>query len=688
MNFLDRTRLTVARMLVKGFESDWAAGRLPQWIEYGFVEPTFRALVYEGYRANAAVFACMESMAFAFIEPQLKVLQHQKAGGVQELPDHDLAHLLRQPMPQVYPTMGGTELQQASIVNCQIGGNAYWHKVRGRSNRVVELQVMSDAHITPMPGDDRPVGKYEFRPESGEAQNVPVQDIVHFKWMWNPLTPWHAVAPLVAAARETDTDNEAARYVFAVLKNNAVPPLAVVAPANEDWSDKDKRKRLRESWQEQYGGENRGMPAFLWGGVDVKRISYDLSELAFEGLRRLPESRICAVLRVPPVVAGLLVGLENSGGLNSNAQTAAKWMTERTLVPLWHMFEQTITASFDKDFNLTRDRVFVAYDLSTVVSLQEALNEKRTWAVSALQAGGITRNEFRAYVGQPRDANGDVYLTSMAVIEVPAEIEPTDANAGTSKDAPEETPARLPVGESKARAERRQQRAAAIAAAQRRVRNKVAADMEKAVDDYFAALAQRVDERARKTWTPEALATKALPKIEALLLPEDDEELAAIVKRYYVNLLELSWDGWNVALGVELAWDETDPIVTEILGDAAKRVRMINDTTREEIRTLLQLGSDGGWSVDHLVRGDPENDIPGLRDIVQETYKNRARCIARTELGTAQNLAAAGRYNDAGVTHVDVLDNGKDDDDEPCQKANGQRWTVAKATKNPLEHPN
>ena len=100
----------------------------------------------------------------------------------------------------------------------------------------------------------------------------------------------------------------------------------------------------------------------------------------------------------------------------------------------------------------------------------------------------------------------------------------------------------------------------------------------------------------------------------------------------------------------------------------------------------MKYGNANGWSVDQLVRGD-ENQ-PGLRTIVDETYKGRARTIARTELGEAQNSATVSRYKEAGVKLVEILDGGSTDDDEECQIANGQIWTVDYFNSNRLEHPN
>jgi len=142
-----------------------------------------------------------------------------------------------------------------------------------------------------------------------------------------------------------------------------------------------------------------------------------------------------------------------------------------------------------------------------------------------------------------------------------------------------------------------------------------------------------------------------------------------------------------------------DPLVTALLGKAGERVVDITDTTKDALREVLQYGNEQGWSVDELVRGDPEEGIRGIREVVDETYKGRARTIARSETGWAQNTGTINRYQDAGVKQVLVLDDGFDNSDENCVFIAGQvrslAWTQSdhpdegpSGIKNPLQHPN
>jgi hypothetical protein len=230
-----------------------------------------------------------------------------------------------------------------------------------------------------------------------------------------------------------------------------------------------------------------------------------------------------------------------------------------------------------------------------------------------------------------------------------------------------------------------------------RIRKDVGGRMGAMVDVYFSQLADRVVERVSGSKfqvsgsltpkpSPDGRGEKELPNAGDLLNGEDRKKLEEIVKRFYVQVIELSWNTWNVALGVEKAFDLTDPAVTEVLKMAGMRVKDIHDTTMQELRDALKYGNENGWSIEQLVRGD-ENQ-PGLRSIVDETYKNRAKTIARTELGEAQNSATASRYKEAGVKAVEIFDNGGEDDDDECKIANGQVWSLKYFNAHTLEHPN
>ncbi|HRF46681.1 MAG TPA: phage portal protein [Anaerolineales bacterium] len=657
LSFWDRMRLSMARGLLKAT----ALPIVPPWVRASWLDPIWRNLVREGYKSNAAVFACINTFAFFFPEPPLRIYG---ADG-NPVSNHPGRKLVMRPNPK----MGEPTFWSKLITYTAIGGNAYGHLVRSAAGRVVEIWPYHAGNITPIPGGETWISHYVYDPTGSGAttgkdvREIPIEDIVHFQWpAADPEQPWQGMPPLRAVAREVDADNEATRYLFALLKNDAMPRTAMIIPENVTLDD-GQYGRLKAQYREQHGGDNRGGLMILEGGADIKRIGLDLKELAFEALHAVPEKRIAGAFRTPLSVAGL-----GDDPTFSNSDEAYRRYTQGTLAPLWVLFAGEMQAMIAREFGEGEAR----FDTTNVKAMGEDTTARWTRTLAGMTAGALTVNEFRAANGYASATGGDVFIRDPNKETVPAKIEARPQKA-------------LPAPDTKAAAAR----SAAIKAAQRlqRLRASVANEMETDVNDFFAELADRMVERLSKR---AAAGETKVQSAEDLIDPEDENKLEELLKYWYVDLLQQSWQTWNTALGVRVSFDRTDLAVTAALADSGTRIKDIMATTLGDVRELLQYASEQGWSVDKIARGDA--DHPGLRDIVEQTYKNRGRTIARTELGTAQQIAAVGRYGAAGVTKVLVLDDGFEDSDPVCKELGaGGQGTVKSlewATKNPLQHPN
>lgn len=715
MNPLDRFRLWVARGMIKASNVSF----MPEWLRYSVFHPTFQALLSEGYKANSAIFACVTALAFGFSEPSLMVWAGE-GKDLEPIRNHPVRRLMRRPNPD----MGEAEFHATCVTYCSIGGNVYIWKQRNAAGKPIALWPFHDGQIFPVPGRNTQEGLVAYysldigNGASGNPFNVPgydasvsgvaipKQDIIHWKWMPDPAQPSRGIGAIAAAARDVDTDNEVGNYVFSLLKNDAMPRAIITLVEGEELTEA-RANILRTQWMQKHGGANRGVPAFLEAGMKAEKMSFDLQQLAFETLRAVPEARICATFRVPPIIAGLNIGLNRS--TFSNYAEARQSFTEDTLVRLWRFFASEMESALSEDFG---SELILQHDLSMVRALQE--NEGAIWqrADAAINNGWITRAEARQMVGLPSLPTDDVYKEGFAFMWVPVgetrpellpDETPQDDEATSNNQG--DNPKALPPGNTKAKRRiTRQEREFLQKAvdAQRNIRLFTAGRMEAALDGYFKELADRVVARAMDAVKSSPVLVTANGHGEAKNLSRADwrrivemihqqrdvADLEIIVKRFYLEILINSSGIFDLILGTQSQFDENDPLVTRLLKEASQRVKDISETTRQEINELLQFGNDNGWSIDQLVRGDNATGKRGLRDLVVETYKGRAKTIARTELGAAQNLAAHGRYIAAGVKQVLVFDNGLTDDDEPCKEANGAIWTIEQMQANPLEHPN
>jgi HK97 family phage portal protein len=377
----------------------------PGFIRHSYLKPTFAALVREGTQKNAAVLACVSALTFAFPEPPFQVYEDE----TDESPviaKHPLRALLTKPNT----LMGEAELMAITMAYLAIGGNAYWHKVRNRRGQVVEVWPYHAGNFFAVPGGPNWIERYDFNDGAGKLIPVDPADVVHFKWpVIDPTQPWQAQAPLMAAAGEVDTDSEATAYLYALLKNDAVPRTVLTVPADR-FLQEDEVRRMREQWRERYGGSKKGEVAIVEGGTKVERLGLDMAQLAFEALHRIPETRIAAVLRVPAIVAGLNSGLERS--TYANYGQARKAMTQDTLVPLWRIVGSELGADLLPEVGGPLGDVRA--DLKRVQALQEDSDKRWGRVTGAWRDDLLTKNESRRALGYAERAGGDLTRSELA----------------------------------------------------------------------------------------------------------------------------------------------------------------------------------------------------------------------------------------------------------------------------------
>jgi|CXWL01.1.fsa_nt_gi HK97 family phage portal protein len=638
---------------------------VPEWVRHSFSLISYSRLIREGYRVNSAVSACVTTLAFSFPEPPLLAGYDEEGRFVPDY-NHPIMKLIRNPNPD----MGEAEMMQFAITYAPTGGNCYFWKQRSASGKVVYLWPFNDGQISPAPGHNTSEGFvafYEYDSGDSKKIQIPKNDVIQWKWMIDPLQPAKGIGAIELSAREVDKDNEASSYIFSLLKNNAVPSVVITKEEDDD-STQEEVDRMGRQWIQKHG---KGEPAFISHGMKVEQMGYDLHKLAAETLADIPESRIAANFRVPPSVAGLNVGIKRSDYGDVAARRA---FTETTLIPLWRSLASELLNGLKDEYPGLPGNFTLQFDLRRVGALQEEESKRWDRLTLAFDRGAITREMMKQMLGLKAEPGDKVYKVSLATEFLPAD--------GSGEVLRNNEPKKQAWMRAETKAQRR-----SVTSSLLDIRKKLAPKMSASVGAYFSGLAGRVVDRAgKKSVISYQLSVKKLPDADDLLNDSDKQELETLVKRFYVEVARLSWDTWNVALGVEKAFDLNDPAVTRTLKMAGKHAEDIQGETLQALREALQYGSENGWGIDQLVRGDDTH--PGLRDIVEETYKNRSRAVAISELGQAQNTATAERYKGAGVAKVEILDGGADDSAPACDLANGQIWTVELFEANTLQHPN
>jgi len=731
MTFLDRLRAATGRRMLSAAKAETVgAGPLrfvPTFLKAAWTDIAFRVLAKEGYKTNAAVYACVQAWAQAFPEPELHVKRRDRSGGDEWMWEHPARALIERPNP----AMGEDEFWAFVVTYMALGGNCYVWKERDRAGRVVALWPLHDGQVEPVPGarpTDGWVSHYLYDNGDGRAKvPVDVAEIIHLRWAIDPLNPTRGLSPLVTAARSVDTANEALRYQFALLKNDAVVSTLVslkepVGPA--------RLAELKRQFKASFGGDQRGDAAFVEGAdITISRLGSNLEELAIETMLNVPEANIAAAFEVPPGLAGLNVALQRPAGLGSVGDTAVQEFTQRRLVPRWRRVASQFTAALMRDFDRTPGLAF-AFDTGSVQALREDEGALITTVNGAVTAGWMTVNEGRQRVGLSSVAGGAVFLRSMNALEVAAvQVEAADvidAGAVTFTGiqidkalaiAAEVTAGLVSREDGVARLVvllgMTQDQAAAIIGEPRPQPALPAPAAPPAGDDGGEAMppfpptaptpakagakavgvreVHALRERLRKAGLGAIAAALAAAAARVARRVEDegaagarldDDDASEVRKAVAAHALLVSEAGYGLAseaVGMAIPFRRGDADVRAILDRAAERVTKIDETTRDRLRTLVEAAVDGSWSGAELakaIRAD-ESAVFG---------KARAELIARTETGTVLNESTVAGYRKSGrVKRVRVFDG---DEDEDCAARNGQIWTLDEAEAFPLCHPN
>lgn len=626
MSFLTRFRFGVARAALKSTTLQI----VPTWLKTSFLEPAFHMLVSEGYQKNGAFFACVSALAFGFSEPPLQVFDGPEQDATR-IPTHPFIAFMQRPN-QV--GMGQAELMITTIVYMAIGGNAYWHKIRNARGQVIEVRPYHAGHITAIPGGDYWIDHYVYDVQGlggtgAQLPRIPREDLVHFKWPSpDPRQPWQAQPPLLAAATNIQSDNELTKYLFALLRNDAVPRTVLVTPADRVLDDPEAR-RMKQQWKERYGGENRGDVAILEGGTTVQRLGLNMTELAFDALHRIPETRIAAVMRVPPIIAGLAAGLERSTFANYGEARAA--FTQDTLSPLWRMVESEIDADLLPEFG---NGVTVRFDRDQVAALQEDRAVKWGYITTAYKSGLIQLNEGRRKLGFIDVPEGDAFYSAPSMgsfTELPADESDEGVKLRFLLSALSE------LGASGRKTDRR---GPALVLPSPQTKAISLPRIEQiATTALIAYLKNQYDQAA------EEMREQDTPDIDGLGLDTGDILFSLLSQYLWSKVLRQGFaDGAaeleDVGIEIDLVFDLDNPEVQKVLTQLAKSVRDITTTTRDDIQALVGKHAAEGWTIDQLA--DEIAKLDGIHS------RNRARTIARTETTTAYSKGSILAWQQAG----------------------------------------
>jgi HK97 family phage portal protein len=359
---------------------------------------------------SSVVMACVASITQVFAEAPVRVMRQTARGVVEEMPGHALSALVNRPNP----AFTSFEQWASLLVDYTLAGNAYLYKARNRYAVPVELWPLPTESVEahwPKEGDPF-ISHYVFTSGSKRIR-LAAEDVLHFRNARKGLD-WRAGregrygrSPLADVLPDIAVDQAAASAARIILSKGH--PGIMLVPREPVTLDDPKKEAFYADYRRRYTGEGLGDPMLLHVPMDVKKLTFDMSDLALKDVRRIAEERVSAALNVPPIIAGLGVGLDR--GTYSNYEQALTQFWQMCLVPMQREIAAKLTSDLLPD--LGRSGEFVEFDTTKIQALREDEHRLHERVRLDWRADLLWQNEARARLGLAGVDDGDRFYSEL-----------------------------------------------------------------------------------------------------------------------------------------------------------------------------------------------------------------------------------------------------------------------------------
>lgn len=604
------------------------------------------------------VYACASARSEDLSTIRLRLFKttNAKTGETEEVTDHEVLSLLR----RVNPFTTQRELFEATQAYKDLAGEAFWYLVPGTKLKVEQIWLLRPDWINVIPDQTTFLKHYEYRVPGNEKIIIKPENLIHHKY-FNPLDPYRGLSIVGAAALAVDAEVNAEQYNNKFFENSAIPSVVM---QTEQKLDETMRKRMREAWNNEYGGKDKAhRMVIMEGGLEVKPFTFAPKDMEFLAGLGFNRDKIMSIFRVPKTRLGITEDVNLA-----NAEETMKMYMRFVVRPLMERIRDTLN-----EFLLPRydEDLFFAFD-DPVPENEEANNSKYKTLVAL---GAMTPNEVRQEEGMDAVDGLDNFYIPANLVPITSEVD--DADGG---------------GEKKITAPRRKERIIMPPTLATRVRKEIAQkvtdEVVKSIAETFrkssleknteeigrthltdaqqetmwkatTAKAERFEDRYRSELksifarqeketldrlekTQKALSPSDLDKI-LFVIPEENKAAAAILIPILKEYLDESGNDTLDSLGLsDQVFDTTVATVKEFFAiTALKGIKQMNKLTKAKLKEVLALAVKEGQSIPQVTKA--------IKDVFAAADTVRATKIARTEILRAGNRGTIEAFKQSGV---------------------------------------
>lgn len=239
-----------------------------------------------------AVLACIRVLAEGIAQLPLKLFRELADGGKDIAVDHPLHRLLHRRPNELQTSFG---FRETLMLHAALTGNGFAYKNEA-GGRILELLPLLPNWMTRIKRSSWDYD-WEIRFPDKEPVTVPRAKIFHLHGpSWDGALGMDAVN----LARDVIGLALAAERNVATLQGKAARPPGVLS--TEQVLGPEQTQRIRQSWNEAFGGENQNQVAVLEGGFKFTPMGMTSVDAQTLETRRMQIEEICRAFRVFPLM--------------------------------------------------------------------------------------------------------------------------------------------------------------------------------------------------------------------------------------------------------------------------------------------------------------------------------------------------------------------------------------------------
>jgi HK97 family phage portal protein len=346
---------------------------------------------------EAWVYRCVALKAFFAQGVPLRVYVKD---GPQRIPAEDTTDAAAQDLQglldDVNPlSMNGGDLKAFSTASMAVWGENYVRKVRGRlGGPPQELWWLRAPDITPKMGRVW-IDYYDYRDRQGQSETYALRDVIAWRSL-NLQDPTRGLSPLSAVRYAIAVNRSSDEQAANLIANWNVPPGAWIIPANADFTPQD-RSLVRRALRALRGPRGAGKTPILPQGLTWQTIGLSPADMESVHQRKLSRMQVCAAEGVPLVLAGDDEKTTVYANMRDAERVFARYMISE-LDGLADGYNGWLVPDFDPAPRVKRHLV-VAFDYTGIEALQAPLEDQKRVALSEIEHGARTGDEYRATFG-------------------------------------------------------------------------------------------------------------------------------------------------------------------------------------------------------------------------------------------------------------------------------------------------